>query len=132
MEKLKGFFKQDKFAALVGVELLELKEGYARVRMKVTPQHLNAGGVCQGGALFTMADLAFAAAVNSHRKLTLSTSANITYIKSATEGYVYAEAKELVNHHRMPFAEVKITNEDNELLCVFTSSGYRKDVDINF
>ncbi|KXB81447.1 hypothetical protein HMPREF3034_01834 [Prevotella sp. DNF00663] len=49
MEKLKGFFAKDKFAALVGAELLELKEGYARVRMKVTPNHLNAGGVCQGG-----------------------------------------------------------------------------------
>ena len=63
---LKDFFKKDRFAALAGVELLEVRQGYAKARMLVTPEHLNGGGVCQGGALFTLADLACAAAFNSH------------------------------------------------------------------
>ena len=75
---LKDFFKGDRFAALAGVELLEVGEGRARARMLVTHDHLNGGGWCQGGALFTLADLAFAAAVNSHLQLTVSTSSNIT------------------------------------------------------
>ena len=58
MEKYKEFFKSDRFAANAGVELLEVKPGYAKARMLVTEEHLNAGGVCQGGALFTLADLA--------------------------------------------------------------------------
>ena len=126
MEKYKEFFKSDRFAANAGVELLEVKPGYAKARMLVTEEHLNAGGVCQGGALFTLADLAFAAAANSHDQLTLSVNANITFLRSAKEGYVYAEAVEVFNHHRIPFIEVRITDETGELIGVMTSSGYRK------
>ena len=73
-QELLEFFKKDRFAANAGAELLEIKEGYGRARMLITPEHLNGGGVCQGGAIFTLADLAFAAAVNSHGVLTFSTS----------------------------------------------------------
>ncbi|MBQ8462618.1 MAG: PaaI family thioesterase [Prevotella sp.] len=126
------FFSHDRFAVNAGVELLAVSEGYARTRMLITPEHLNGGGVCQGGALFTLADLAFAAAVNSHRVLTFSTSSNITFIRSVASGYVYAEAREVVNHPRMPYAEVRITDEQGALVAVFTSSGYRKkDVHID-
>ena len=122
-----AFFENDRFAALAGAELLEIREGYARARMLVTPEnHLNGGGICQGGALFTLADLAFAAAVNSHEVLTFSTSSNITYLRAVRQGYVYAEATELVNHHRLPFAEVRLTDEEGRLVAVFTSSGDRK------
>ena len=124
--ELIDFFKRDRFAALAGVELLEVRDGYAKACMTLTPDHMNGGGVCQGGALFTLADLAFAAAVNSHLTLTFSTSSNITFFRSQSEGTVYAEAIEVVNHPRMPYAEVKITNGDGELLAIFTSSGYRK------
>ena len=126
MEKYKEFFKADQFAAHAGVELLEVKPSYARARMLVTKEHLNAGGVCQGGALFTLADLAFAAAANSHDQLTLSINANITFLRSVKEGYVYANAIEVFNHHRIPFIEVKLTDESGELIAVMTSSGYRK------
>lgn len=125
-QELLEFFKKDRFAANAGAELLEIKEGYGRARMLITPEHLNGGGVCQGGAIFTLADLAFAAAVNSHGVLTFSTSSNITYFKSVSQGYLYAEAREIVNHHRMPYAEVRVTDEAGELVAIFTSSGYRK------
>ena len=126
MEKWKEFFKADRFATHAGVELLEVKPGYARASMFVTKEHLNAGGVCQGGALFTLADLAFAAAANSREQLTLSINANITFLRSVKEGYVYAEATEVFNHHRIPFIEVRLTDEAGELIGVMTSSGYRK------
>lgn len=123
---LKEFFKGDSFAALAGIELLEIGDGYGKARMLITPDHLNGGGFCQGGAIFTLADLAFAAAVNSHNILTVSTSSNITFVRSVREGYVYAEAHEIVNHHKMPYAEVRVTDEKGELVAVFTSSGFRK------
>ena len=130
MEKWKEFFKADRFATQAGVELLEVKPGYAKARMLVTPEHLNAGGVCQGGALFTLADLAFAAVANSHKLLTLSISANITFLRSVKQGYVYAEAQEVFNHHRIPFIEVRLTDESDEPVAIMTSSGYRKDVEL--
>ena len=126
MEKYKDFFRADRFAANAGVELLDVKTGYAKARMLVTIEHLNAGGVCQGGALFTLADLAFAAVANSHDQLTLSINANITFIRSVKEGFVYAEAVEVYNHHRIPFIEVRLTDETGELIGIMTSSGYRK------
>jgi len=128
---LKEFFRRDRFSALAGAELTEIGEGYAKARMLVTPEHLNGGGVCQGGAIFTLADLAFAAAVNSHLVLTFSTSSNITFVRSAAEGWLYAEAKEIVNHHRMPFAEVRVTDGEGNLIAIFTSSGYRKKAQLD-
>ena len=69
---IQEFLQGDKFALLAGVELLETGNGYAKARMEIKPEHLNGGGVCQGGAIFTLADLAFAAATNSHARLTFS------------------------------------------------------------
>ena len=58
---LKDFLNQgDRFAANAGARIVEVREGYSRAEMTVTREHLNAGGVCQGGALFTLADIALA------------------------------------------------------------------------
>lgn len=130
MKTLKELLAKDHFAANAGVELLEVSPGYARARMLVTVKHLNAGGVCQEGALFTLADLAFAAVANSHLKLTLSLNANITFLRSAHEGYVYAEATETFSHARVPFIEVRITDDEGQLVAIFTSSGYRKNEEL--
>ena len=124
---IKEFFKKDRFADLIGAELIEAGEGYAKARMKVEEHHLNGGDVCQGGAIFTLADLAFAAAVNSHGTLTFAITSNITYVRSPREGsWLYAEARETVNHHSVPFCEVKVTDDNGNLIAVFTGSGYRK------
>ena len=76
------FLQGDKFALLAGVELLETGNGYAKARMLIKPEHLNGGGVCQGGAIFTLADLAFAAATNSpDRKKFVAGLTLIHYLK---------------------------------------------------
>lgn len=127
MGTLKEMLSHDRFARNAGVELLEISPGCAKARMKVTDNHLNAGGVCQGGALFTLADLAFAAVANSRERLTLSLNAQITFLRPARKGYVYAEAHEIFNHVRVPFVEVRIVDEEQQLVAVLTSSGYRKN-----
>jgi len=124
--EIKDFFKKDHFAQHIGAELLEVREGYARARLLVDDKLLNGAGVCQGGALFTFADLTFAAAVNSHGILTVTTNSNIVYVKSAKPGYLLAEAHEVVNHHKMPYGEVRITDEEGNLIAIFSSSAYRK------
>ena len=124
--KLSEFLLNDRFARRAGAEILTLEPGYAKVRMKVTPEHLNAAGVCQGGALFTLADLAFAAVANSYTQITLSLSAHITFLKAVSEGWILAEAREVYHHNRIPYIEVHITQEDGTLVAIMTSSGYRK------
>jgi len=119
---------RDKFARKSGVVLTETGEGHATAVMTVTADHLNAGGVCQGGALFTLADLALAAVMNSHGKLTFGIESQITFLHSAFEGDVLtAEAKEIYNHHRIPYCEVKIRNQHDRLVCVMTGLAFRKD-----
>ena len=63
------FFKKDLFAENAGVVLLEVREGYSKAKLEIKPEHLNAGARTQGGAIFTLADLALAAAANSHGTL---------------------------------------------------------------
>lgn len=126
------FLKGDAFALFAGVELLEIGSGYARARMEIQPMHLNGGGVCQGGAIFTLADLAFAAATNSHARLTLSITSSINFFKAESKGYLYAEAKEVFSHKRLANCEVRITNEAGELIATFNGTGYRKDTELPF
>jgi acyl-coenzyme A thioesterase PaaI-like protein len=59
------FFKNDLFAENAGVVLLEVRKGYSKAKLEIKPEHLNAGARTQGGAIFTLADLALAAAANS-------------------------------------------------------------------
>lgn len=117
---------RDRFARQAGVELLDIRPGYAKAKMEITPDHLNAAGVCQGGALFTLADLAFAAVANSYHQITLSLAANITFLKAVSAGTLYAEAKEIHHHHRIPYIEVRITDSADELIAILNSTGYRK------
>jgi acyl-CoA thioesterase len=129
---IRDFFRNDAFAAMAGVELLETGNGYARARMEIKPLHLNGGGVCQGGAIFTLADLVFAVATNSHAKLTFSIVSSIQIFRAEKSGYLYAEARETFNHSRLSNCEVRVVNERDELVATFNGTGYRKDVTLPF
>ncbi len=126
IQKIKDFFLRDEFALTNGIELTDIGEGYARTCVAIEPRHLNALGVVQGGVLFSLADLAFAAATNSHGTFTMTSSANITFVRSSNSGTLQAEAREVVNHHRLPYCEVRITDAEGALVALFTASGYRK------
>ena len=120
----------DRYAARSGIELLETGDGYAKARMPITPEHLNGAGVCQGGAIFTLADFAFAAACNSRGKLTVSVQSNIHIFRSEKSGFLYAEAREIFDHKRLSNCEVRITNESGDLIATFSGTGYRKEIPI--
>ena len=117
----------DHFARENGCRITEIREGYARAELTVEKRHLNAAGVCQGGVYFTLADITFAAVTNSHNQITVGVQNSITYLKSAKQGdTLIAETVETCNHHRLPFCETRITNQQGELLCIVTGSAYRK------
>ena len=119
----------DRFAANAGCRVTEMDEHHAVAEMTVTNEHLNAGGVCQGGALFTLADLAMAALMNWQGNLTFGISSNVMFISSAVEGdRLRAEAVPIVDHHKLPAVEVRVTNQEGKLICHLTGMGYRKEV----
>ena len=127
IQALKDFFLHDEFARQNGIEIVEISEGYARTRVRIEPRHLNAGGSVQGGVLFTLADLAFAAATNSHGTLTVTSTANITFVRGASAGIITAQARELVSSRHLPFCEVRVADDEDNLIAIFTASGYRKE-----
>ena len=115
----------DRFAAGSGARLVEIAPGTAVAVLEVTSAHLNAGGVCQGGAIFTLADLVFAALVNQGENLTFAINSTIYYHISAREGDVLrAEGRLSCAHHRIPSAEVEVTNQDGVRIATFTGQAY--------
>lgn len=121
--------RTDRFAANTGCQITEVDEHHAVAEMMVTANHLNGGNVCQGGALFTLADLAIAALMNCQGQLTFGIHNSIMFVASAHEGdHLRAEAIHVANHHKIPSVEVRVTNQAGQLLCHVTGMGYRKPV----
>lgn len=121
--------KTDRFAAAAGCQILEVSDTHTVAVMKVTNTHLNGGNVCQGGAIFTLADLAIAALMNASGHLTFGISNSIMFLASAHEGdSLRAEAVIVSDHHKIPSVEVRVTNQDDALICHVTGMGYRKNV----
>ena len=119
--------RTDRFATNAGCRITEVDEHHAVAEMTVTAEHLNGGHVCQGGALFTLADLAIAALMNRCGQLTFGISNSIMYVSSAKEGDVLrAEAVQVSDHPKVPSVEVRVTNQDSRLICHVTGMGYRK------
>ena len=123
---LKDYLNEgDRFAAGSGARLIEIASGSAVAVLEVTSEHLNAGGVCQGGAIFTLADLVFAALVNQGENLTFAINSTIYYHVSAREGdTLRAEGRLSCAHHRLPTAEVEVTNQDGIRIATFTGQAY--------
>ena len=123
--------RNDRFARNAGCQITEVDVEHAVAEMTLTSDHLNGGNVCQGGALFTLADLAIAALMNFQGQLTFGISNSIMYVSSAHEGDVLrAEAVSISAHPKIPSVEVRVTNQDGRLICHVTGMGYRKNLSL--
>ncbi|MGE5403285.1 MAG: PaaI family thioesterase [Candidatus Doudnabacteria bacterium] len=126
MEDIKRFFKNDRFAAYNGIEILEFSKGHARAKMEITDNHKNGLGIVHGGAVFTLADLAFAVASNSHGTVAVSINANISNMTAASSGTLYADAREISINPKLGTYTVDVTNEKGEIIAIFQGMVYRK------
>lgn len=118
--------KNDRLGKLLGVELIEVREGYAETRLEIGPQHLNAANVAHGGAVFTVADIALAAASNSYGNVSLLTNGNITVFHGTQEGdTLVACAVEISKSRKLAHYRVVVSNEEDEEIAVFTATVYR-------
>jgi acyl-CoA thioesterase len=127
MEVVKKFFKNDRFADHVGIELLEVSKGRAKAKMEIKEHHLNGVNIAHGGAIFSLADLAFAVASNSHRTVALSINVSISYLKASVAGdTLIAEANEVSLNPKLATYEVRVTDKANDLIAIFLGTVYRK------
>ena len=131
-EKILKFFDKDLFAKGCGAQLIEVTQGSATAKMKLTPSLCNAAGGIQGGAIFTLADFAFAAATNSHGSLTVALNVNIQYFRQPKGEFITAVAREISRGRRICGCNVEVFDEDGSLVASFNGTGYIKDEKLEF
>ncbi|MBN2735227.1 MAG: PaaI family thioesterase [Methanomicrobiaceae archaeon] len=126
IDKAKEFFAADSFAQENGMELMEVSPGRATVSMKVEKRHKNSHGTVHGGALFTLADCAFALASNSHGIPAAAINAHISYMTAARDGILTAHAEEFSLNPKLASYTVTVTDENNNKIAIFQGMVYRK------
>lgn len=125
-ETARRFFSRDRYAALTGIKIIEVGEGYCQASLTIQDKHLNAANVVQGGAIFTLADLAFAVASNSQGQLALAVNVNISFLSSKSSGTLFATATELGEPKRLGAYDVIVTDELGKIIARFNGMVYRK------
>jgi acyl-CoA thioesterase len=126
MDPNKAFFANDTWAKESGIELMEVSIGRSKVRMKIEKRHMNGHGTVHGGAIFTLADTAFALASNSHGIPAAAINAHISYVKSATAGTLYADGAETSLSPKIATYSVIVTDDNGEKIALFEGMVYRK------
>ena len=125
-DALKTFFRRDLFAEFVGIELLDAESGWPKARLRLKDHHRNGIGLIQGGAIFTLADLAFAAAVHSRGQIAVAIHCSISYLKAAKGDLLQAEAEEVSCGPKIAVYTVRITDASGEVISLFEGMAYRK------
>ena len=123
----KALFERDRFVRKVGIELVSVAKGRAVARLPLTPEHLNGIRTVQGGAVFTLADFAFAAACNSHGQVAVAIQASISFVKAVASGVLTAEAVEESISTRLGTYTVRVRDESGDLVAIFEGLAYRKN-----
>lgn len=119
-------FRADQYAtAVTGIEIIDVREDYAKTKLVVGPQHLNALGMMQGGALFTLADFTFAVATNAgYEESTVAIECTISFLKPVTDGVLYAESEEVFKTRSLKALDVTITDGRGEIVAKFHGRGF--------
>jgi len=125
MESLYKRLEEDPFARHLGVELLDVREGFARARMPLKPFHRNAFGLIHGGAIFGLADSVFQAASNSHGVFSVAIQASISYLLAPSAKILHAEATEVSKTNRLANYSIRITQDGDQLVALFQGFVYR-------
>jgi len=121
------------FAQKFGIRLLDLAEGYSKVEMKLTSEMENLFGMAHGGALFALIDEAFETASNSHGTVAVALNMNVTYISSPSPGSgLIAEAREFSRTQRTAVYDIKLRDQQNNLIASCEALVYRKGVPLPF
>ena len=125
LDYLKEFFQNDLFAIkLLGAEIIEAHDDYAKCSFKINRDHQNAINIVMGGAIFTLADFTFAVATNQHEEYnTVSTTANISFLNPGRGELLYAEAIKIRDGKTVCFYDVNVYNEKNVLIAKVNISG---------
>ena len=123
---VRQMMKDDLFSQWLGIDVLEIKEGYAKIKMTLRNEMINGLGTIHGGIAFSLADSAFAFACNNRNNLSVALDTSINFTKATKPGDVLtAEAKELHNGRSTGVYHITITNQKDEQVAHFKGTCFR-------
>jgi acyl-CoA thioesterase len=116
----------DLFSQWMGIEVLEIREGYSRIKTTIRKEMVNGFGIVHGGLPFSLADSAFAFACNNRNNLSVALDVTITFTKAVNIGdELTAEAKEVHNGRSTGVYLITVTNQKNEQVALFKGTCFR-------
>lgn len=120
--------EKDFFSQWMGIERLEEREGYCRLKMTIRPEMCNGFEIAHGGITYALADSALAFASNSHGRHAVSIETSISHIKSLQPGdTIIATADEKSISNRIGIYEINIHKENGDLVALFKGTVFRKE-----
>jgi acyl-CoA thioesterase len=118
--------QHDLFSQWLGIEVLQVTEGYSKIKMTVREEMINGFGIVHGGIAFSLADSAFAFACNNRNVLSVALDTAINFLKPVHVGDVLtAEAKELHNGKSTGLYHITISNQHEHVVAVFKGTCFR-------
>jgi len=120
--------EKDLFSQWLGIDVLEVREGYSKIQMTVREEMINGFGIVHGGIAFSLADSAFAFACNNRNTLSVALDTSINFLKPVHVGDVLvAEANEIHNGRSTGLYHIHIMNQKNHEVAIFKGLCYRTD-----
>ena len=125
-EVVAHMMQNDLFSQWLGIEVLDVKEGYSKIKMTVREEMINGFGIVHGGIAFSLSDSAFAFACNNRNVLSVALDTSINFTKPVHVGDVLvAETKELHNGKSTGLYHISITNQHDHLVALFKGTCFR-------
>jgi acyl-CoA thioesterase len=123
-----ALYANDKTSQALGIRIVEVRPGYARLSMLVRGDMVNGHRICHGGMVFTLADSAFAFCCNSYNESTVAAAAAIDFLAPAHEGdELTAVATELWRSRRNGIYEITVSNQEGARIALFRGRSARID-----
>jgi acyl-CoA thioesterase len=127
-QSAQAMYARDRASQALGMRLVAVRPGWARLTMRVRPDMVNGHDVCHGGLVFALADSAFAFACNTYNENTVAAAAAIDFLAAVRAGdELTAEAAELWRTRRNGIYEITVTNQRGERVALFRGRSYRID-----
>ncbi|HSL60655.1 MAG TPA: hotdog fold thioesterase [Desulfotignum sp.] len=128
-QKIRDHIQKDPFAAHLGATVEIVAPGHSIVSLTVTDSMANFHGTTHGGVIFSISDMAFAAACNSHGRVAVALNVSICYLKPSFPGdRLKAEAREIHKGRRTSLYDITVINEDTGVLIARSQDqAFRKD-----
>jgi acyl-CoA thioesterase len=125
LEEVKNHFQNDRFATSNGAEVVEFNDDLCVCEMKLDDRHKNAYGGVMGGAIFTLADLAFAVMCNNDHQLTVALDVNIHFLSAPKGQKLIAKASRIKSGKTTGVYSVEVSDDTGRQVAMFLGTGYK-------